>query len=148
MTRRISNAAFIRAWNDASLTTDEMAAMFGVHRSSISRMGKIRGLPPRKQGVKPVIAREPFASWWMAGVGSADIAKALGISRNYTTILARRFGLPNRPQGARKVISLTDYRAMQLRDAMAASARETEAALHLSEMKDGFQPGRWPRRAA
>ena len=134
---RVSRAAFTAMWNNPLCTTDDMARAFGMHRSSVTPTGRRFGLPPRKQGVKPVIPREPFASWWMAGVGSADIARALDISRNYTTTLARRFGLPNRPQGTRKVITLADFRAMQLRDAMAADAEKCRIQFAAAEMVDG-----------
>ena len=105
-----------------------------------------RGLPPRKTGAKPKIDREPFVSLWLAGVSTLDIAKHLGVSRNYTGVLARRFGLQGRPQGARKVISMDDYRAMQLRAAMAASARETLGHMAMAEMLD--DPRRVMRGAA
>lgn len=146
--RRISRAAFVEAWNNPDLTTEDIAAMFGVYRTSVSHMGQRRGLPPRKCGAKPKVQREPFASLWLAGVSTLDIAKAIGVSRNYTGVLARRFGLSNRPQGARDVISIEDFRALQLREAMAASAREEQAALALAEMVDGRRTGGDGRRAA
>lgn len=144
--RRISRAAFVEAWNNPDLTTEDIAAMFGVYRTSVSHMGQRRGLPPRKCGAKPKVQREPFASLWLAGVSTLDIAKAIGVSRNYTGVLARRFGLSNRPQGARDVISIEDFRALQLREAMAASARETLGHMACAEMLD--DPRRVLRRAA
>ena len=146
MSRKFNSAAFTAAWNNPDLTTDDIAAMFGVYRTSVSHMGQRRGLPPRKTGAKPKIDREPFVSFWLAGVSTLDIAKHLGVSRNYTGVLARRFGLQGRPQGARKVISMDDYRAMQLRAAMAASARETLGHMAMAEMLD--DPRRVMRRAA
>lgn len=146
--RRINHAEFARAWNNPDLTTEDIAAMFGVYRTSVSTMGQRRGLPPRKCGAKPKIAREPFASLWMAGVAAAEIAAELGVSRNYTGVLARRFGLPNRPRGSRQVISMADYRALVLRQALAARAREEEAALRLAEMVDHRRPGGCGRKAA
>jgi hypothetical protein len=134
--RRISRAAFVDAWNNPDLTTDDIAAMFGVYRTSVSRMGQTRGLPPRKTGAKPRITREPFASLWLAGASTLDIARHLGVSRNYTGVLARRFGLQGRPHGARTVISMDDCRALQLREAMAASARETLGHMACAEMLD------------
>ena len=140
--RRIARAAFADAWNNPDLKTEDIAEMFGVYRTSVSHMGQRRGLPPRKGGPKAKIQREPFSSLWLAGVSTLEIAKELGVTRNYTGVLARRFGLPGRPQGNRDSISMADYRALQLRAALAASARETEAALRLAEMKDG-DPRRW-----
>ena len=137
--RRINNAAFAKAWNNPDLTTEDIAAQFGVYRTSVSTMGQRRGLPPRKCGAKPKISREPFATMWLAGVSAKDIAQALGVTRNYTGVLARRFGLPNRPQGHRATISLAEFHEMQLRAALAASARVEQEALRLAEMVDGLR---------
>lgn len=60
MSRKFNSAAFTAAWNNPDLTTDDIAAMFGVYRTSVSHMGQRRGLPPRKTGAKPKIDREPF----------------------------------------------------------------------------------------
>jgi hypothetical protein len=72
----------------------------------------------------------------------------MGISRNYTGVLARRFGLGNRPQGMRGTIGMADYRVLQLREALAARAREEQAAFALAEMVDGRRTGGDGRRAA
>lgn len=126
--RPISNAAFAKAWHNPDLTTDDIAAMFGVYRTSVSEMGRRRGLPPRKIGAKPKLSREPFTTLWLAGVSALDIAKALGITRNHTGTYAKRFGLPPRRRGSRDTISLEDYRANRLRLAMAATAAQEQAA--------------------
>lgn len=145
---RVSRAAFAAMWHDPAATTDQIAAAFGMHRSTVAPTGQRLGLPPRKTGTKPQIPREPFASLWMAGVAAAEIAREIGVSRNYTCVLAQRFGLPKRRRGARNVITLADYRALQLRAAMAASASETAAAMRMAEMVDNFQVGRWAGRTA
>ena len=145
---RISRAAFVAMWNDPTVTTDEIAARFGMHRSSVTPYGQRLKLPPRKGGAKPKVCREAFTALWLAKVGTAEIARSLGVSRNYTGLLARSYGLPPRRQGARDNISLEDYRQLQLREALAVSARETEAALILSEMVDGFRDPGKTRRAA
>lgn len=137
--KRISLRAFSDAWHDATLTTDDIAAKFSLHRSSVSTVGQRLGLPPRKLGPKPKIPREPFATWWQAGVASDDIAAALGISRNYTTVLARRLGLPNRPQGSRPKMTMAEYRAEHLRQAMAADARKCRVQFEAAEMVDGVK---------
>lgn len=145
---RVSRAAFASMWNDRSCTTDQIAAAFGMHRSTVAPTGQRLGLPPRKTGTKPQIPREPFASLWMAGVAAAEIAAELGIGLKHTTIVARRLGLQPRHRNFRAGITLADYRAQLLRAAMAASASETAAALRMAEMVDGRQDGRWPARRA
>lgn len=135
---RIPRAAFVAMWNDQTVTTDQIAARFGMHRSTVSTYGQRIGLPPRKTGAKVKVCEATFAALWHASVATSEIAAAMGMCRTHTTYLARRLGLPKR-QGKRQVISLADYRAGLLREAMAASARETKAALLLSEMVDGVR---------
>ena len=124
---RIPRAAFVAMWNDPTVTTDEIAARFTMHRSSVSTYGQRIGLPPRKTGAKRTVCEATFTALWCASVATKDIAAAMGMSRTYTTYLARRLGLPKR-QGFRQVISLADYRAAQLREAMAATAKVEQAA--------------------
>lgn len=137
--RCINNAAFAKAWNNPDLTTDDIAAMFGVYRTSVSTMGQRRGLPPRKTGAKPKLAAEPFTSMWLAGVSAQQIADTLGITRNHTGTYARRLGLPKRQQGTRKVISVADFWAERMREAMAKTARDEERAQALAGLRN--RPG-------
>ncbi len=145
---RVSRRAFAAMWNDPSVTTDQIAATFGMHRSSVSPTGKRFGLHPRSLGAKPEINREPFASWWTAGVAGRDICKAMGLCRNYPGVLAKRFGLEPRPKFFRAKLSLADFQGIQLRLAMETSARETQGALMDAEMVDNRQAGRWPLKRA
>jgi hypothetical protein len=135
---RIPRAAFIAMWNDPTVTTDQIATRFKMHRSSVSDYGQRIGLPPRKRGAKRTVCEATFTALWRADVATTDIAAALGMSRTYTTYLARRLGLPKR-QGFRKVISIADYRAAQLREAMAASATADLAAWEEAGMVHGYR---------
>ena len=139
---RFMRKAFEAMWNNPTVTTDQIAAACGVYRTSVTPLGYRMGLPPRKLGAKPTVCRQTFTALWLAKVSTREIAKGMGISRNYTGVLARRFGLEKRPQGMRGTITMDDYRAIQLRIAMAASARETQAAMWDSEMVDGDPRGR------
>lgn len=125
---RISRAAFIAMWNDPTLTTTEIAAKFGIHRSSVTPYGQRLGLPRRKDGAKRKVCVKTFTALWLAGVTTADIAVALHMSQNYTGTLAANLGLPQRRKGTRDVCSLDDYRASQMRAAMADTARREQAA--------------------
>ncbi len=136
---RISRAAFVAMWHDPAVTTDEIAARFGMHRSSVTPYGQRIGLPPRKTGIKPKVCRKTFTELWLANVSTAEIARSLGIARSYTGVLARSFGLEPRQQGMRRVITIDDYRAAQLREALAASAREEQAAMRRAAMVDGLR---------
>jgi transposase len=135
---RISRAklAILRA--DPHITTDEIAAALEIHRSSVSRTAQRLGLPPVKCGPKPIIPREPFASLWLAGVGSRVIAEKIGVSRNYTTTLAKRFGLPPRRQGAQPKATLQDLAQEALARRMQAEAAATRQAMRDAEMVDAI----------
>lgn len=146
---KINRRVFEAMWFDPTVTTDEIAARFGLYRTSVTPLGYRLGLPPRKTGAKPKVCRDTFCALWLAHVSTAEIARHLGISRNYTGVLARRFGLGNRPQGMRGTISMADYRVLQLREALAARAREEQAALRMAEMVDGRRdPRNTGKRAA
>jgi len=134
---RLSRSAFIAMWNDPAATTDEIAERFGLYRTSVTPLGYRMGLPPRKTGAKPKVCRATFTALWLAKVSTIEISRAMGIGRNYAGVLAQRFGLAKRPQGMRGSITMADYRALQLREALAAKAREEQAALRLCEMVDG-----------
>lgn len=140
---RINRRAFEAMWHDSAKTTDEIAAAFGLHRSSVTGIGYRMGLSPRKVGAKPRIDEALFRSLWAAQVTTAEISRVMGMARNYPGVVAKRLGLPKRPQGMRGTISATDFLSQQLRIAMAASARREQEALWLSEMVDGD-----PRRRA
>lgn len=147
---RFSRAAFEAMWFDDNLTTDQIAARIGVARTSVSVLGRRMGLPARKTGAKRKVDAVLFTALWNARVSTAEICKAMRLGgRNYPGVIAQSLGLPKRPQGMRGTITWDDYRAMQLRETMAASARETRQALILCEMLDGYRdPRNTGKRAA
>ena len=75
-----------------------------------------------------------------------DIAAALGCNRKTVHNYCVRLNLTRRGSGHRPKATIADFCAVQLRDAMAASARETDAALRLSDMVDYHMGNK--RRAA
>jgi transposase len=144
---RISRAklAILRA--DPHVTTDEIAAALGIHRSSVASFARRLDLPPVKCGPKPIIPREPFATLWLAGISARVIAERIGVSRNYTTTLAKRFGLPPRRQGARPTATLQDLASEALARRMKEAAAVTRQAMRDAEMLDAIS-GRPRARAA
>lgn len=133
---RLSRAKLAAMRADPAMNTDAIAAAIGVHRSRVADIAQRLGLPRVKPGRKPVIPREPFATLWMAGVGTREIAAALGITRNYTTTLAQRFGLPARRQGEWPKTTLAEWTQAQIARRMAREAEATNAALRHAEMVD------------
>lgn len=133
---RLSRAKLAAMRADPAMTTDTIAAAIGVHRSRVADIAQRLGLPRVKPGRKPVVGREPFATLWLAGIGTREIAAALGITRNYTTTLAQRFGLPPRQQGSWPKTTLADWAQQHLARRMVAEAEATRAAMQLAEMVD------------
>lgn len=145
--KQVTFAEFRRMWFDPSLTVADIARALGICNRSVWQRAKHRGMPDRtsiiKPGPKPTLDAAAEALW-RACVRAEDIAALYGVKVSTVHMHVHR----NKVQRSRKVsrwnpaISLADYRAMQLREAMAASAREEEAALALAEMRDG-DPRKW-----
>lgn len=148
--KRISEAEFRRLWSDLTITVAEIGERLGICQTAVSSRAKTRGFPARPAGTsKPVCDPKALTRLWNDGVSISGIAKALGCHEKTVRNTRKRLGLPQRGAGRWKsTVSLDDYHAMQLRAAMAASARETEAAIDLCEMRDGRRTGGDGRRAA
>ena len=144
-----SRAAFISAWLDQDRTVDEIAVQFGASKSQCRRRAKALGIPTRKHGAKRKPTPDAFIrAAWIAGVKSSDICRRSGIDDMTLFSRLRAMGLDLRGRGWKAKMTLMEFDALQLRAAMAASARETAAAMRDAEMVDNFQAGRWPARKA
>jgi hypothetical protein len=133
-----SVAAFKAAWLDESLTRAQIAGMFGVKVVQIWRRAKALGLPARRKGGPRKSFPEAFVrAAWMAGVSSHEIASRAGISNDTLFRSLAGLGLPLRGSGAQPKMTLMEFDQDQLRLALAASARETQAALWDADMVDG-----------
>lgn len=131
---RISRARFTAMWL-GHVGGDEIAAHFGIDRSTVTKIAKRYDLPLRLEikvarRVIPFDRAEDFAAMWRADVKCADIARHFDCSRKTVENHARRLGLPLRGKGnTARWISLAEFRAAQLREAMAASAKAEQAAM-------------------
>lgn len=140
--RKISRAALIRAWADPR-PLPEIAAEFGFSMQRLSAMAHEAGLPHRPVGPKKRgIGGPEFARLWLDGVKTKDLIKLYGCDHLAPARQARRLGLPKRGRGWVYKMTLDDWKADRMREAMAASARETHAALVNAEMLDGWHPHR------
>jgi hypothetical protein len=79
---------------------------------------------------------------WVAGVSTSEIAGRAGIDRMTLYARVREMGLPLRGRGTRAKMTLMEFDQAQLREAMAASARETATAMRMAEMVDGYRDPR------
>lgn len=143
----MAEATFAKLWRDPTVNIETIAARLGISRQAVRIRARVRGLPPRVGSGNTARARTEqsapeIAPMWLANVGLAEMARHFGCSHTAILRAANRLGLPKRELTRWDAITIEDYRAAQLRTALAASARETEAALRLAEMKDG-DPRRW-----
>lgn len=130
--RRIPAETIRRVWRDPSLTTAQAAAAVGLSRSNLWRRAMALGEAPRPEGTRPVItdADAPlFGRLWLAGVMAREIARHFGCHHLTVSVTARRLGLPPRRMGGRQAgLTLEDFRALGLRERLAAAARAEDAA--------------------
>lgn len=150
--KRVSEAEFRRMWMDRTLSLNDIAARLNINFKNVSARAKRRGLPKRDEaGVAARLVRidcPQFPRMWALGVSTADMALHYGVALGTIWYTARRLGLPRRKLNRWHMLSLADFRAIQLREALAARAREEQAAFALAEMVDGKRTGGDGRRAA
>jgi hypothetical protein len=145
----MAEATFARLWLDPSISISEIAATLGVCRQAVTIRAKVRGLPPRSLVAPPLRDRledraPELADLWRANVGLQDMAAHFECSHTAIIKAAERLGLPKRSRSRWHKISLDDYRALQLREAMARDAQKCWVQFKAAEMLDGRQDGRWP----
>ena len=149
---RISRARFTDMWQ-RHVHGDVIAAHFGINRSTVTKLARRYGLDLRRERraarwVIPFERSAEFTAMWRGMVTCGQIARHFGVNRKTVENHAKRLLLPLRGKGgAGRWLDLSQWRHVQLREAMAASARETQAAMRLAEMVDGKHNG-GGRRAA
>lgn len=148
--KQVTVAEFRRMWADPSLTIEDIANHLGVCSRSVWQRAKYRGLPGRGHIVAKAkcVFDDEFAAMYQARVYSADLAQHYGCTVSNVEKHSRRLGVKRSRRMTRwdKGLTIADYRALQLREAMAASARETLGHMACAEMLD--DPRRVLRRAA
>lgn len=128
---RVNRQEFTTAWNNHTLTTDQIAALVGCHRSTVTGIGKRFGLTPRKRGMKPrQISIQLFVRMWDFGVRASDIAAHFGFDPNHVSTKAKRLGLASRQgNNAATAVRLTDFLQAELADRMARDALVTRSIM-------------------
>ncbi len=146
---RISRARFTDLWQ-RHVHGDVIAAHFGINRSTVTKLARRYGLDLRHdrrpaRWVIPFERSAEFTAMWCGMVKCGQIALHFGVHNKTVENHAKRLMLPLRGKGgASKWLDLSQWREVQLRDAMAVSARESYAALRLSEMVDArYYGGGW-----
>lgn len=117
MDKRIPNADIRRVWQDPHLTCAEAAAKVGLSRVRLWVRAKKLGLPPRKEGRRPIIAEQELRILWAADVLVREIAVLYRRPTNSVRQLARTFGLPRRSTAKHRTITIAEYRSGLLRRA-------------------------------
>jgi hypothetical protein len=131
--KTVTVAEFRRMWHDPDLTVDDIARALNVCRRSVWQRARHRGMPDRttiiKPGPKPTLDAAAEAMW-RACVRGEDIAAIYGVSLSTIHMHVHRKSIERGRQVDRwhPAITLADYRAAQLRNAMAASANSEQAA--------------------
>lgn len=148
--RKVSEAEFRRLWGDLSLSEAQIGQMLGISQTAVSSRAMTRGLPrrPASGGAIVITDNTLFRRLLLAGLRYADIAERMGCNEKTVRNHRKRLGLPGRGEGKRATMTLADFDALQLRNALAARAREEQAALRNAEMVDGRQDARWPKGRA
>jgi hypothetical protein len=143
----VGDDAIRAVWGDESLRREEMEARLGLAQSCIWKRAKAMGLPPRKRHRKgyPVFDRALFRRMWLAGVSAAEIGREIGRHRTVVNDIAATMGFAPRPHGSART-PLEDFRADELRRAMARTAAAEQAAMKARGMM--IAPGIGGREAA
>lgn len=115
MDKRVPNVRIRAVWMDDTLTVAEAAAMVGLSRARLWVRSRALGLPPRKEGRRPIVPEEQLRMLWLADVRSSDIAALYGCPEASVRQASRRLGLPRRPMGAHPVLSMDEFRHRLLR---------------------------------
>lgn len=142
--RQVTVSEFRRMWFDPALTLEDIGRILGICSRSVWQRARHRGMPDRTTIIKPGPAPtldHTAEDMWRACVRAEDIAAAYKTSVSTVHMHVHRRGVKRDRTVSRwhPGITIDDYRQMKLGEAMAASARETEAAIDLAEMRDGFR---------
>ena len=137
--KRISEAEFRRMWEDMSISQSEIGRRLGISANAVKMRAKTRKLPDRPKG-RPFARKMDhgrFVALYRAGLSMHAIARAEGCAEHTVFMALQRAEVESRHRNDPKTTNCL------VKAVMAASARETQAALLDSEMVDGD-----PRRRA
>jgi lambda repressor-like predicted transcriptional regulator len=139
--KQVTVAEFRRMWLDLSISQGEIGKRLGITGQAALCRALSRGLAPRpsKRPWTRKIDHIRIARLYTSGLSIAAIAKVTGHSRNAIQNALQMQGVAMRPVGKPAPVQVNRL----LAEAMAASARETRAAMRDAEMVDGD-----PRRRA
>lgn len=148
--KQVTVAEFRRMWEDPTITMADIADRLGICQRSVWQRAKYRGLGPRGYIVSKArcVFDDEFPAMFEARVTSEEIARHYGCTISNVEKHSRRIKVKRSRRITRwdAGISLAGFRDLQLREAMAESARREQAALRLAKMVDGRRAV--PQRAA
>jgi transposase len=138
---RVSRRAFEEAWLSGK-HGDQIAAQFGLNRSTVTRFVKRFGLPLRVERrparwIIPIDRRGEFRVMWLAGVMNRDMAKHFGCHRRSIANHAAKEGFPPRPASQSKsLITIEQFRELSLAVRLSVFAGIEQEQFRLAEMVD------------
>lgn len=147
--KRISRTEFARLWLDPKVTVAGIAAQLEISKSAVLCRAAARKLPKRMEAgviIRPRKITDPeFPAMYQARVRTCDLCALYDVSHPMLNRTAKRLGIPKRNlKNGGGSITLEEYRAMKLREAMAATARDERSRWGLAGMIDGTATsGRW-----
>jgi hypothetical protein len=137
----VSEGQFARWWSDRAITVSDIAKRLGITPQAVSARAKNRNLPQRRRGGRPMkIDDALFAEMWVFGVHTTDLMAHFNTGPCTIHKIARRLSLEPRGNTFRSALGVSDFRAHKARQLLEKAARETRAAMILSEMVDGVRP--------
>ncbi len=146
--KKVSEAELRRMWSDMSMSQIEIARRLGISAPSLRKRAALRGFPPRDKSRPWLVKLDHgrIVRLYRSGLSMHVIAKMLGCSQRSVRYALQKAEVPSRARHRNAPGALKPE--AWIGRAMAASARETEAVLRLSEMVDGFRDPGKTRKAA
>jgi DNA-binding CsgD family transcriptional regulator len=141
--KQLSEAAFRRLWGDLTISVEEIGRRLGISGNAVKMRAKSRKLPPRPK-CRPFARRynhSRMACLYGMGLSMAAVAELCGCAEHTVFKALQRAGVRSRD---REDPATTNNLAVAV---LAASARETRAAMKLAEMVDGRDNGARNRSA-
>lgn len=135
----VSEAAFRRMWEDLTISQVEIGRQLGISPAGVRGRAASRGLPPRDPARpwRRKLDHARIIRLYQSGLSTVSIAKMLGCDAGTVRAALVRAEVPLRPRHRNAPGAVTAE--AWVAKVLAASARETEAALCLAEMKDGYR---------
>lgn len=133
--KTVSEAEFRRMWADTSISQAEIGRRLGISGEAVRYRAASRNLPPRSPA-RPFARKFDHARivrMYRAGLAMHVIAGVLGCTTSVVRLALDNAGVKRRSRHDPAGVTAAEY----MQRALAASAKETRAAMWDAEMNDG-----------